>query len=154
MTPPSEHRIQQECFEWHWNAYPHQRGLLCYNNNNSTSSVDGAKNKRLGIIPGRSDMVYYLRREAFMIEIKTEDGYQSRDQKAWQELIQANGFAYFIVRSLGEFQNMMETINNLSDQKQRLIDAINDPLPCDTCGNNLSITPSVTICETCGEVVE
>lgn len=153
MTP-SEHRIQQECFEWHWNNYPHQRGLLCYNNNNSTSLVDGAKNKRLGIIPGRSDMVYYLRREAFMIEIKTDDGYQSRDQKAWQELIQANGFTYFIVRSLADFMFTIEFINNLSEQKQRRIDAINDPVPCDTCGNQLSVTPAVTVCLTCGEVIE
>lgn len=149
-----EHRIQQECFEWHWNNYPHQRGLLCYNNNNSTSSVDGAKNKRLGIIPGRSDMVFYLRREAYMIEIKTPDGSQGKDQKAWQELINANGFTYFIIRSLGEFQNLMETINNLSEQKQRRIDAINEPVTCDTCGHDLSVTPAVTVCLTCGEVVE
>lgn len=106
----SEARLQQECFMWFNNSFPDLRGLLCYNLNNTEGGRRGNINKFLGIIPGRSDMVLYFEGKAIMIELKTEIGTQSANQKKWQSLVEKNGFEYFIVRSLSEFQNLIKTI--------------------------------------------
>ena len=104
----SEHRVQQEIIIWFHNEYPSLRGLLCYNNNNSEGGYKGAKNKYLGIVPGRSDLVLYYKGEAIMIELKNETGTQKPLQKKWEALVRKQGFSYVIIRSLEEFKNMIK----------------------------------------------
>ena len=99
----SEIKLQAECFQWHWNIHIHERGLLCYNLNNSANKIQGNQNKALGLIKGRSDMVLYRESGVIMLEFKTESGVQSTAQKAWQELVEKNGFEYKIIRSFEEF---------------------------------------------------
>ena len=99
----SEIKLQAECFQWHWNTHIHERGLLCYNLNNSANKIQGNQNKALGLIKGRSDMVLYRESGVIMLEFKTESGVQSTAQKAWQELVEKNGFEYKIIRSFEEF---------------------------------------------------
>jgi hypothetical protein len=70
----SESKLQTDCYVWFHNTYPKLRGLLCYNLNNSRNKIDGAKNKALGLIAGRSDMVLYRDGVATMIEFKIRDG--------------------------------------------------------------------------------
>jgi len=103
----NEDRLQAEAYKWFHNTYPQLRGLLCYNHNNSRNKIEGAKNKAMGLQKGRSDMVLYLKGRAFMIEWKTEKGKQHGKQKEWQELIEANGFSYYIVRSVNEFKHLI-----------------------------------------------
>jgi len=113
MNDTTEGRFQQECFTWHWNEYPEQRGLLCYNLNNSKNKIDGALNKSKGLIPGRSDLVFYWNSKATMIELKTETGTQDPAQKKWQETIENAGFDYHIVRTFVEFKKIIhETMQN------------------------------------------
>lgn len=108
----SENKIQSECFKWHWNTYPEQRGLLCYNLNNSRNKIDGMQNKALGLIKGRSDMVYYHPlRGAIMIEFKTDTGVQSPEQKEWEKKITNAGYQYHIIRSLTQFKKLIENFN-------------------------------------------
>ena len=78
----SEVKIQSQIFQWHWNNYPEERGLLCYNLNNSANKIQGNQNKALGLIKGRSDMVYYYNGTAVMIELKNATGKQSKEQIA------------------------------------------------------------------------
>ena len=103
----SEDKIQSDCFVWFHNTYPHLRGLLCYNLNNSKNKMDGARNKAKGLIAGRSDMVLYYQSNAIMIEFKTSDGSQSVGQKEWEALVKSQGFQYHIIRSLDEFQMLI-----------------------------------------------
>jgi glutathionylspermidine synthase len=103
----SEIKLQSMCFLWHWNNYPDERGLLCYNLNNSANKIQGNQNKALGLIKGRSDMVYYKNGKAVMLEFKTETGTQSIEQKKWQEKIENQGFEYYLVRSLKQFQEII-----------------------------------------------
>ena len=110
MKKDSEDKIQSECFVWFHNTYPQYRGLLCYNLNNSKNRIDGARNKAKGLIAGRSDMVLYFRGTAFMLEFKTPDGYQSREQREWQNLVESHGFNYFLVRSLDEFKKLFVSL--------------------------------------------
>jgi hypothetical protein len=106
----SEARLQQECVMWFNNTFPDLRGLLCYNLNNSTGGMRGTKNKYMGVVSGRSDMVFYYKAKAYMIELKTDVGTQSQTQKEWQELIESHGFKYYIIRSLGQFEVLIRSI--------------------------------------------
>lgn len=106
----TEARLQQECYEWFHNTYPDLRGLLCYNLNNSKNKIDGNQNKAKGLQPGRSDMVFYYNTKAHHIELKLPGGRQSKAQKEWQELIESQGFRYYIARTVDEFKS---TINGI-----------------------------------------
>ena len=102
----SEERLQQEIIMDFNNTYPHLRGCLCYNLNNSIGGYRGNVNKFLGVIKGRSDLSLYLGGVATMIELKTETGTQKPEQKKWQALMEAQGFEYVIVRSLEAWQEL------------------------------------------------
>ena len=104
----SEVKIQSQIFQWHWNNFPDERGLLCYNLNNSANKIDGNRNKALGLIKGRADMVYYYKGSAIMIELKNAKGKQSKDQIEWQKLLESQGFKYVVIRSLEEFRELKE----------------------------------------------
>lgn len=104
----SEIKLQSECFIFHWNNYTSERGLLCYNLNNSANKIQGNQNKALGLIKGRCDMVLYKNGKATMLEFKTEEGKQSKEQKEWQNLIELQGFDYHIIRSLEDFKKIIQ----------------------------------------------
>lgn len=107
-----EERLQEDCYLWFHNTYPQMRGLLCYNLNNSSNRVQGAKNKGMGLQEGRSDLVFYFNSRAYMIEMKTEDGSQSPAQERWEKTIKGQGFNYFVVRSKQEFMLLINRIIN------------------------------------------
>lgn len=104
----SEIQIQAECYLWFHNTFPELRGLLCYNLNNSANPIQGNQNKQLGLQKGRSDMVFYYKGKAYMIEFKTEEGTQQKKQIEWQNKIRGQGFMYFIVRSKEQFKELIE----------------------------------------------
>ena len=105
----SEVKIQAQIFQYHWNNYPEERGLLCYNLNNSANKIQGSQNKAIGLIKGRSDMVYYNNGTAIMIELKNDTGKQSKEQLLWQTTIEKAGFKYLIMRSLQDFIDFKES---------------------------------------------
>jgi hypothetical protein len=103
----SEARLHFDCYLWFHNSFPHLRGLLCYNLNNSRNAIQASTDKGLGLQKGRSDMVFYYQGVATMIEFKIETGKQSPDQVKWQGLIEKAGFSYKIIRSIGEFKQLI-----------------------------------------------
>ena len=105
-----EHRLQYDCYQWFHNTYPQYRGLLCANLSNSKNKVDGNRNKAMGLQAGRSDMVFYFARNAYQIELKIASGKQSPAQIEWQKVIESQGFNYYIVRTLEEFQELISSI--------------------------------------------
>lgn len=107
----TESKLQSDCFIWAWNERPETRNLLCYNLNNSRNRVDGARNKSLGLISGRSDMVLYWRGRAVMLEFKQpKGGYQSKAQQNWQKIVERHGFEYHLVRSMDQFQKIIDEV--------------------------------------------
>lgn len=106
----NESRLQYECYTFFHSTYPHLRGLLCYNLNNSRNKIQAMMDKGKGLQKGRSDMVFYYKGQAVMIELKTEDGYQSKEQKEWQGKIEMAGFKYYVIRSLEEFKELINKI--------------------------------------------
>lgn len=107
-----EDRIQSNCYKWFHNNYPTLRGCLCYNLNNSRNAIDGSRNKGMGLQRGRADMVLYYQGKAYHVEIKTPDGRQQPEQRAWEALMSSHGFDYFVCRSIDEFVSMIDSIMN------------------------------------------
>ena len=107
-----EQTIQQTIVRWFAYQYPHLKGCLCSNLNNSKDARTGSINKSLGVIAGRSDLTLYANGTAYFIEVKKPKGTQSDAQKEWQATIEAHGYDYFIVYSLSDFEKLVKQIIN------------------------------------------
>ena len=107
----SEDALQQKCVFWFHNAYPHLRGLLfAVPNGGSRNAREGQKLKRTGVVAGVSDLILLYMGSAFLLELKTETGSQSKKQKDWQSKAEQEGFEYFVIRSLAKFKSVIKTI--------------------------------------------
>ena len=116
----NEDILHANCYLWFHENYPELRGLLCYNLNNSRNKIQGMMDKGKGLQKGRSDLVFYYNGKATMIELKTKDGYQSKEQKEWEFKIKKAGFEYFIVRSLNEFKSVIIFLINTNKEPIKL----------------------------------
>lgn len=107
----SEDRLQQECYLGFHNKYPQYRGLLFHvPNGGARNAREGAKFKSMGVVPGVSDFIFLFKGKVFFIELKTKKGDQSQKQMNWELLVKKHGFPYFIVRSVDEFNCLIENI--------------------------------------------
>lgn len=109
----SEGALQALCFQWHWNTYPDERGLLHANNNNSENAIKGNLNKAIGVVQGVADMEYNVKGRTVFIEMKTPSGTQSKAQKTFQALVESQGFPYHIARTFDEFKNLINKYQNV-----------------------------------------
>lgn len=108
----NELKMQAECFQWHWNTYPTERGCLYMNYNNAKNQAHGAILKAMGMVSGVADMTYLSRAGAVFIELKTESGIQSATQKEWERLVCSRGYAYHVVRSVDEFKKLINHLQS------------------------------------------
>lgn len=106
----SEDAIQQEIVMWYRNTYclkkHNPRNILFSVPNDSKNSVEQMRKISTGLYAGVSDIIVIHFGEVYFIEVKTEIGRQSNKQKEFQELIENQGFKYYLVRSLKEFQKI------------------------------------------------
>lgn len=109
-----EMRLQAECFKEAWNTYPETRKLLFHVANELEMAGDngrlGAIRRAEGIVRGVSDLVLLIPRGGYhglMIEMKTLDGYQRKEQKEWQSLVEAQGYRYEVVRTKDAFMALL-----------------------------------------------
>lgn len=106
----TENRLQQDCYIWLHNTYPELRGLYFEIHNNAFSAQSGMLHKSIGRIAGVADNCLLLpdKGGTIFFEFKSEHGRQSNAQKKWGHLVQNNGYPYYIVKSLQEFQEYVE----------------------------------------------
>lgn len=100
----SEAALQQRIFMHHWNTYPDERGLLYHNNNNSHSRKKGAIMKGQGVVAGVADLTYLYEGKAYFLELKLPGQKQKPKQTEWQAIVEDEGFQYFIIRSIADFE--------------------------------------------------
>jgi hypothetical protein len=68
------------------------------------------RKKATGMKVGHADFNVYLPKgKVLMFEVKTPIGKQSDHQKRFELEVKELGFEYYIVRSLEEFKNIIET---------------------------------------------
>lgn len=75
-------------------------GLVLWRNNCGTAEIRGYKVKFGVANPGGADLIGLWNGRFIAIEIKTETGRQSEDQRRFQELVTAKGGEYVILRSV------------------------------------------------------
>lgn len=110
-TRPTEDKLQTEIFQWHWNNMPEERRRLFHVNQKARNKIEGNRMKAMGVVAGVSDLIYLTNRGAIFIELKSEDGRQSIEQKQFQVCVESIGFRYVIIRKLEEFQKLIITLN-------------------------------------------
>lgn len=67
--------------------------------------------KRMGVRPGVADWLAFSPGRAVAIELKDDDGEQDANQKVFQKKWEAAGNLYFLVRTLEEFQGVVQAIS-------------------------------------------
>lgn len=106
----TEHQLQAECFQWHWNTYPAERQMLYHNNNNSVNSVAGNKMKAIGVVKGIADFTLVVDGAVWFIELKLQHGLQKPEQIDFQTKVMRHGHYYVIIRSPLDFKNLIRSI--------------------------------------------
>lgn len=108
-----EHRLQVACVRWFRYAYPDfTRLLFAVPNGGQRNAVTAIRLKAEGVVSGVADLLLLVPRKdkhGLCIEMKTDKGVQSENQKLWQKDIEAQQYEYFVCRSFDEFEKI---INN------------------------------------------
>lgn len=82
--------------------------LLLHPANQGRSPQEGAKLLKMGVKAGAADLLLYgPEKRAFAIELKTEDGTQSANQKGFEFAFTRCGFPYAVCRSVDEVHKLL-----------------------------------------------
>ena len=117
-----ESRLQQQCVAWFRAQYPQYSMLLTHpiNEGSRNTRVSGAIHKAEGTVAGVADLLFFLPSVALItledgkqvmmmyhglfIELKTEKGKQSQEQKDFQKMVEASDYKYVVIRSFDDFK--------------------------------------------------
>lgn len=103
VTVVTEDQLQAQIFQYHWNNYPAERGLLFHVNNKARNAIEGNHMKAKGVVSGVSDLIYLKSGgKPLLMELKLPGATQSQVQVDWERAVIAAGYEYMIVRSLQE----------------------------------------------------
>ena len=103
-----ESRLQIACVRWFRLQYPKAANLLnSVPNGGARNVVTGAIIKAEGAVRGVADLELNIARGGWFglkIEMNTEKGRQSPQQREWQAEIERQGYMYILVRSFEQFR--------------------------------------------------
>jgi hypothetical protein len=106
----SEIQLQARCFQWHWNTFPSERGMLFHVDNNSGNSITGNIKKAQGVVSGSPDLILVVPQIVYFIEMKTETGVLSDKQKEFRNKAFDRGHTYVVIRKFEEFTKLIKSI--------------------------------------------
>ncbi len=66
--------------------------------------------KSTGLLSGAADLVVIYFGTLVFVELKTETGIQSEEQKVFAQRVRDCGYSYYLLRSLLEFKHMLSLI--------------------------------------------
>lgn len=102
-----EERLQAECFQWHWGTFPQLRRTVFHVQQKARNKIEGSRFKAIGVVKGPSDLIMICPKKTIYIEMKTETGTQSEEQKDFQRQVEEFGCQeYYICRSLEYFKEL------------------------------------------------
>lgn len=82
-----------------------------WRNNVGLATTDRGTKIKFGLFPGSADLIGCFRGRFVGVEIKTEVGRQSKDQKLWQGCVESKGGLYFIVRSEADARELLADLH-------------------------------------------
>jgi hypothetical protein len=107
----TEAKIQQEAIMKIWNEMPETRLCLFHvPNGMNIDARQGAKFKAQGVISGVPDLVFVWAGKTHYIEVKTENGYLSKNQKALHQKWAEQGVEVKVMRSSDEIVNFISQL--------------------------------------------
>ena len=113
----NENNLQAEIYKWFHNTYCLKnhinRGLIFSIPNGGTRNIKEAMTfKATGLLKGASDLiVIFPNGKLCFVELKTDKGVQSIEQKDFECRVSSLGFEYHLIRSLEEFKLL--TLKNI-----------------------------------------
>jgi len=110
----SEHQIQAQIVTYFNQTYPNYRKCLFHVQQTASNRIQGAIYKSLGVTSGVSDLILVADNSVYFIELKDDKGKQSEHQRTFQSQVTTLGHTYLIIRSLGEFKVLLNTIHPYS----------------------------------------
>lgn len=112
MKTITENKIQQEIylfFKLNYCLPKHNpRHMIFSVPNDSSNAVEQQRKVNTGLLAGVSDLIMFIGKDVYCIEVKTSTGRQSDKQKEWQNRVELLGHKYFLVRSLDEFKKIIK----------------------------------------------
>lgn len=87
------------------------RACCFWRNNVGLAVTDRGAKIKFGLFPGSSDLVGLFRGRFVGVELKTEIGRQSKEQKTWQKCVEDHGGIYAIVRSEDEARELLAALH-------------------------------------------
>jgi hypothetical protein len=106
-----ENVIQAEIYKWYNNNFclkSHDPQCIIFSvpNGGTRHIREALLLKATGLVAGVSDLIVIKQNEIIFVEVKTEIGKQSKEQKDFQKIIEKLGFKYILVRSLEDFKKL------------------------------------------------
>lgn len=90
--------------------------VLLYRNNCGVAEMRGGFKVRFGVgSPGGSDLVGVYRGRAVFVEIKTETGRQSPEQRQFQQCVERHGAIYVVLRSVDDARAWLADLRTRSE---------------------------------------
>jgi len=107
----NENNIQQQIvidFNNNYCLKSHENRCMIFSvPNDSINPIETKRKINTGLLRGASDLIILLPNKILFIEVKTEKGVQSDNQKDFQKRVELLGFKYYLVRSLTEFKEII-----------------------------------------------
>ncbi len=109
----AEDDLQMQCVRWFRLQYPQLARLLHHSPNGGRRDArEGARFKQMGTQAGFPDLILLVASQgyhALLLELKTRTGRQQDSQKEYQQLAEAQGYRYVVIRSLDAFMDEVNT---------------------------------------------
>lgn len=107
----SETCLQKHCQQWLEKSGLWLQLLIFHVPNERKGGIGAIMHfKRMGVRKGVADYLAFIPGRSIAIELKDDDGKQDEDQIKFQRKWEACGNAYFLVRTLEEFQGVVQGI--------------------------------------------
>lgn len=109
----AEDDLQMQCVQWFCLQFPKLARLLHHSPNGGRRDArEGARFKQMGTQAGFPDLILLVAAKgyhALLLELKTRTGRQQDSQKEYQQLAEAQGYRYVVIRSLEAFMDEVNT---------------------------------------------
>lgn len=110
----NENQLQQSIYLWYQNTYvikDKRCMILSIPNGGLRDKATAITMKATGLYKGAADLLVIYRGWVGFVELKTQVGFQSPEQRQFEAHCIEAGLPYKLVRSLAEFQQLIQSLN-------------------------------------------
>lgn len=87
--------------------------LKYFGRNNANRYSYIAHHKGMGYTNGQADLIVGKNGQFWALELKTQTGRQSPEQKLFQAMCEEKGLEYRVIRSIADIENFIKSVNEI-----------------------------------------